>query len=108
MSTENIITIVCALLGSSVVSSIVANLMQARAERRKKTTGTAAGVRMILYDRVKFLGLKYLEQGYIYEDALKDVTEMHRIYHDELKGNGFLDDIMERVKQLPIKRRKDT
>lgn len=58
---------------------------------------------MMLYDRIKFLGKKYIATGEIEADALEDLIEMHRIYHDELDGNGYLDTLMAQVKQLHIK-----
>jgi hypothetical protein len=27
---------------------------------------------------------------------------MHQVYHDDLNGNGFLDNLMRQVKNLPI------
>lgn len=101
-----IVTLTVAVLGSGATSSLVSYLLARRAEKKKKYTGAEAGVRMILYDRIKFLGLKYSGEGFVYDDALEDLVEMHRIYHAELGGNGFLDSIMEQVKQLPIRRRQ--
>ena len=59
--------------------------------------------RTILYDRIKHLGNSYLRRGSVSSEELADLIEMHRVYHDELKGNGFLDTLMEKVKALPVK-----
>ena len=63
------------------------------------------GIKILLYDRIKHLGKAYIERGYVTSDELEDLTTMHEIYHDPdgLNGNGFLDAIMNNVKQLPIK-----
>ena len=61
-----------------------------------------AGVRVLLYDRIKHLGKDYIAQGYIHSEDLEDLMQMHKIYHDDLGGNGFLDSVMEQVKSLPI------
>ena len=58
---------------------------------------------MLLYDRIKHLGNSYIHKGYVTSEELEDLTAMHQIYHNNLNGNGFLDDLMSRVKNLPIK-----
>lgn len=60
--------------------------------------------RETLGDRIKHLGLKYIEQGYIYSNDLEDLIRMHKVYHDKLKGNGFYDTLMASVRALPIKK----
>lgn len=59
--------------------------------------------RTSMYDRIKHNGNSYLRKGWISSEDLEDLIEMHRVYHDELKGNGFLDNLMEKVKALPVK-----
>lgn len=101
MSSESIATIVAALLGSGVLSTLISNIFQRRAEKRKQNDGVNAGVRMLLYDKIKYLGLKHIAAGKIKADELEDLIEMHRTYHG-MGGNGFLDSIMEQVHKLPI------
>lgn len=59
--------------------------------------------RTSLYDRIKFIAKSYLKRGYITTEELEDLVSMHTVYHDTLKGNGFLDQLMAQVKQLPVK-----
>lgn len=61
------------------------------------------GVRTLMYDRIKHLANSYLRRGWITSEELEDLISMHSVYHNELKGNGFLDSLMERVKSLPVK-----
>lgn len=56
--------------------------------------------RAILYDRIKHLAKSYIKRGYITVEEYEDLKRMHKVYHDELKGNGFLDAIMEEVDKL--------
>ena len=35
-------------------------------------------------------------------EELEDLIAMHRVYHETLRGNGFLDALMEKVKALPV------
>lgn len=59
--------------------------------------------RTILYDRIKHLGKSYIARGYVTVEELEDLDIMHSVYHDKdkLNGNGFLDDLMVSVRQLP-------
>ncbi len=94
--------VIIAIIASGTLSAVISSAMTAWRERRKRETGIEAGVRIILYDRIKHLGKKYIESGYICPDDLEDIIEMHRIYHDSLRGNGFLNSVMQKVTSLPI------
>lgn len=56
--------------------------------------------RMILYDRIKHLAKAYIKRGWISVEEYEDLKRMHSVYHNELNGNGFLDNIMEEVNKL--------
>ena len=56
--------------------------------------------RTILYDRIKHLAKSYIKRGWISVEEYEDLKRMHRVYHDDLGGNGFLDAIMEEVDKL--------
>lgn len=73
----------------------------ARVEKRVDALYVAN--RIQLYDRIKHLGKAYIKQEQISPEDLKDLIDMHKCYHDDLGGNGFLDEIMEQVRHLPIK-----
>lgn len=103
---NTLLTIILAVISSSAFSAVINGLISARREKRQKETGVTAGVRMLLYDRIKHLGKGYIERGSISAEELEDLIEMHKIYHDDLFGNGFLDAIMTSVKHLPIEERK--
>lgn len=94
-------TIIIAIISSGALSTLISGAFSIWKSRREREDGITAGVRMILYDRVKFLGKKYLENGQVTADELEDLVEMHRIYHG-MGGNGFLDSIMDSVKHLNI------
>lgn len=73
----------------------------ARVEKQVKALYKAN--RIQLYDRIKHLGKAYISRQEISPEDLEDLIDMHRCYHDDLGGNGFLDEIMEQVRHLPIK-----
>lgn len=56
--------------------------------------------RMILYDRIKHLAKSYIKRGHITVEEYEDLKRMHEVYHDDLQGNGFLDNIMTEVNKL--------
>lgn len=73
----------------------------ARVEKRVDALYVSNRIQM--YDRIKHLGKSYIQQQKISPEDLEDLIAMHRCYHDDLGGNGFLDEIMEQVRHLPIK-----
>lgn len=72
-------------------------------EIKEEIGNLAVAMRMQMYDRIKHLGNSYLQRGSITSEELADLIEMHGVYHNTLKGNGFLDTLMEKVKALPVK-----
>lgn len=88
-------------LVSIVISAVVGYLLAQRTKAKQIDTGIQAGVRILLYDRIKHLGKAYIKKGFVTVEELEDLHSMHAIYHDELGGNGFLDSLMKSVDSLP-------
>lgn len=63
------------------------------------------GVRVILMDRIRYLGQKYIADEEVDFDDRHLLHEMHSVYHNTLGGNGDLDILMEEVNDLPLKRK---
>ena len=63
--------------------------------------GLKKAQKIMMQDRIRHLAEKYIESGSISFDNFNDLKTMHEIYHNDLHGNGFLDDIMDDVKELP-------
>lgn len=101
---EQAVAIILAFVTSGAFVSILNLLFNIWKEKRDKESGIAAGVRIILYDRIKWFGKKHIEAGYISQEDLEDLITMHKIYHDELDGNGYLDAVMDNVKHLPFRK----
>ncbi|MCD7927359.1 MAG: hypothetical protein LUF80_00615 [Oscillospiraceae bacterium] len=95
-------TIVVAIIGSGALSALISGFFTLVQNRKKKTDGVTNGVQQLLYDRIKYLCKAHLERGRIASNDLDDLERMHKIYHDELNGNGFLDDLMKAVRNLQI------
>ena len=94
--------LVYAILGSGALSAVISGCFTLMAKKKEKSNSINSGVMIILYDRIKYLGKKYISEGYIVGDDLEDIIKMHEIYHS-MGGNGFLDKVMAQVKSLPIK-----
>ena len=98
---------IIAVLGSGVLSTLITCIFSVADKKNKKKSGVASGTRILLYDKIKYLGKKHIAEKHITSEDLEDLIRMHKIYHDELDGNGYLDAIMEQVKKLPIKEGAD-
>lgn len=97
------IPVIIAFIGSGALSALITGIFAERANRKRIENGTQAGVRMILYAWIKSLGKEYIARGSISLEELEDLKSMHAIYHNELKGNGFLDSVMSQVEKLDIR-----
>lgn len=95
--------IVLAIIGSGALSALISGIFSLVGKKKKETGGVTAGTRILLYDRIKYLGRSYIRAGSIASEDLEDIIEMHKVYHDDLGGNGYLDSLMDRVKKLPVR-----
>jgi hypothetical protein len=56
--------------------------------------------RQSYYCRIKSLGKEYISRGEITTEEFEDFLALHKIYHDTLGGNGFLDALVKDVKYI--------
>ena len=94
-------TIIIAIIDSGALSAVISGVFGLIQSRKRRKDGLRDGVRVMLYDRIKHPGRKYIAAAEISAEDLEDLIAMHTIYH-ELDGNGFLDRLMDQVKGLPI------
>lgn len=100
MSTsEIIVTILVAVIGSGLFNKLLDVILT----KKNKNDGVQQAARLLMKDRLRFLCVHYIQQGWIYEDELEDLIAMHNCYHNDLKGNGFLDKQMARVNELEVR-----
>ena len=59
-----------------------------------------AGLREILYDRIKSLCKKYIADGKLREEEYKSLKRMWEVYHEKLGGNGYLNGEMDEIEKL--------
>lgn len=99
----NIVTIICAVIGSGALSTLIAQLISHHDKKLERKNGANKAIRMILKDRIRYLCEKYVAQGWIYASDLEELLNMHDCYHTDLEGNGFLTAFISKVKALPVK-----
>ena len=100
---STMVTIIVAILGSGVLSTLITQLFAWRKEKNSEGTAVDKTCRLLLKTRLRELCEQYITQGWIYSDELDDLYSMHSLYHDELHGNGYLDTLMNKVKILEVR-----
>lgn len=109
------IEIIVAVLGGSALSALITQVGNYISDRRKrkdavedktedKDAALKQGMKLLLADKIQYLGLKYIEEGEITFSNRKMLNDMHSTYHNGLGGNGDFDGLMKEVNELPIKR----
>lgn len=63
----------------------------------------AEALKVILLDRIRNLGQKYIKDGVVDFDDRRIFHMMHNVYHNGLGGNGDADLIVAAVDELPLK-----
>jgi len=109
-------TVVVALVAglAAIFGALIAQLGEGIRQKRKRKydkddgkdkdiEALKAGLKWVLYDRIRFLGQKYTNDGSVDFDDRRILNEMHKSYHDGLGGNGDLDNLMSEVNKLPLK-----
>ena len=114
MDNAIIIAIIGGLLGGSAVAALINAIAEGIRQRRKRKYDKEDGKdkdleaiktsqKLMLYDRIRYLGLKYIQDGAVDFDDRRILKEMHDCYHERLGGNGDLDNLMREVNRLPLK-----
>lgn len=105
MGLQLVVAIVSGGIGAAVVSGVFSVLLWKLNNDKKesgKLTNIVNGLQMLLYAEIKTKGKQYLAEGSVSTENLEDILKMHRIYHEQLQGNGFLDSLMKSVTRLPV------
>lgn len=95
-----IVTIVCSVLASSGLWALVGK----RIDRNDAKTELLIG---IAHDRIMFLGMSYLNRGYITKDEYENLYEYLYNPYKKAGGNGSAEHMMKQVDKLPIGKGED-
>lgn len=117
-------TFFCGAGGAALITgawALIKWLIERRAARKDKAKMTTdkriekletdmqaliAGVRSLLYSEIKDRIKAALAAGEITAEDLEDITRKHELYHGPLKGNGYLDTLMDKLRALPVREQK--
>lgn len=89
------VTVVCAVVASSGFWAYV----QKRSEKTDVKTQMLVG---LAHDRILFLGMNYVERGYITRDEYENLYEYLYRPYEKMGGNGSAKRVMQEVNKLPI------
>lgn len=93
--TQTLLTVICAVLASSGFWAY----MQKRSEKKDTKTEMLIGLG---HDRIMYLGMSYIERGYITSDEYENLYEYLYKPYEKMGGNGSAKRIMSEVNKLPI------
>ena len=93
---ETLVTIFIAVIASSGFWTFMVKKMDKKDVTREMLVGLA-------HDRIMYLGLCYIERGWISRDEYENLYEYLYKPYQKLNGNGSAKRIMEEVNKLPIK-----
>ena len=108
---QGIITVICAVLASSGFWACI----QKRNDKRDNHTQLLVARRVdkgdaerkmlvgLAHDRILFLGMSYINQGYITRDEYENLYEYLYRPYEKMGGNGSAKRVMQEVNKLPIR-----
>lgn len=93
------ITVLVTLIGAFLTSSGFWAYINSQNNKHDNKTKLLIGLG---HDRIIFLGMKYIERGWITEDEYENIHDYLYIPYKEAGGNGSAERIMAEVQKLPI------
>lgn len=93
---EILLTIFSSVLASSGLWAYITK----RLEKKDVKTQVLIG---LAHDRILFLGMSYIERGYITQDEYENLHDYLYIPYAQMGGNGSAKRVMTEVDRLPIR-----
>ena len=94
-----IFTIVCSVIASSGFWAYITQCSNRKDVKTEMLIGLA-------HDRILYLGMIYIERGYITSDEYENLYEYLYKPYEKMGGNGSAKRIMNEVNKLPIRKTK--
>lgn len=101
MRTIELLQVLAGAVTGSGMTAIFLALIQRKWAKDDKRDAIVAALKVLMVDRVRYLGQCYVDQGQIALADKETLEEMYRTYKS-LGGNGHLDIIMDEVEGLPL------
>ena len=92
---QMIVTIICAVIASSGFWAYIQKKNENKDVKSQMLIGLA-------HDRIVYLGMVYIERGYITQDEYENLHDYLYIPYEKMGGNGSAKRIMTEVNKLPI------
>lgn len=92
---QMIVTVVGSVLASSGLWTLLSKRMDKNSAEKELLIGIA-------HDRIMFLGMSYLDRGYITRDEYENLYQYLYNPYRKAGGNGSAEHIMNQVDKLPI------
>mgnify|MGYP001851471035 FL=1 len=92
---QMVVTIVCAVIASSGFWAFIQRKNENKDVKSQMLIGLA-------HDRIIFLGMKYIERGWISQDEYENLHDYLYKPYEKLGGNGSAQKVMIEINKLPI------
>ncbi|MBS4881351.1 MAG: hypothetical protein KH138_13830 [Firmicutes bacterium] len=104
---DTIAQLILAAFGGGGLSAIIVALLNRHWVKQDREddhlAALVAAQKVLMIDRVRYLGQCYINKGCIRLVDKENLLEMHKAYK-ALGGNGHLDTVMSEIEELPIDR----
>ncbi len=100
MLTQDNLELVIAVLVSFIASGGFWQYVLHKDKGKSATTRLMMG---LAYDKIMFLGMHYIERGWISKDEFEDFQKYFFEPYKELGGNGVAEKMMTSIGNLPLK-----
>lgn len=97
------ITIICSVLASSGLWAFFQKCLDKRTDKNEGHRAESAMLRGLAHDRITYLGMQYIERGWITQDEYENLDVYLFKPYEGLGGNGSAAKIMAEVRKLPLK-----
>lgn len=99
---QMVVTIICAVLASSGFWAFMQKKADRKAAENKQTTVETQMLIGLAHDRIMYLGMSYIERGYITSDEYENLYEYLYKPYEKMGGNGSAKRVMTEVNKLSI------
>lgn len=99
---QTVLTILGSVLASSGFWAFIQERAKRKAAENKQNTIETKMLIGLAHDRIIYLGMAYIERGYITQDEYENLYEYLYKPYEKLGGNGSAKRIMAEVNNLPI------
>ena len=92
------------VIGAVVIGAVSSSGFWAWFQHRDKTKNATTKLMMgLAYDKIVFLGLKYIERGWITTEELDDFRKYFYEPYRDLGGNGVAEKVMGEIDKLHLR-----